>query len=162
MNKHVVVEREAHSLPHSLVERLAWGDRDDVAEALGELRCMLADGDDYVPFPSTQPTHSGEVITDNSKALANALERVDRLKLEAQIHAGEARTANATIAEIYQIISGGKGELGNWHGAEPVRQRIAELEAFVSDCAQTAGGMVNGNRLSSQAKALLSRIQEAP
>lgn len=52
----------------------------------------------------------------------------DRLKQEAQIQAQEARTANATIAEIYRIVSGGKGEPGNWNGAEPVRRRIAELE----------------------------------
>ena len=52
----------------------------------------------------------------------------ERLKLEAQLHAGEARGANATIAEIYQVVSGGKGEPGNWNGAAPVRARIAELE----------------------------------
>lgn len=52
----------------------------------------------------------------------------DRLKLEAQTHAMEARTANATIAEIYRVCSGGTGEPGNWHGAEPVRARIAALE----------------------------------
>ncbi|MES2634081.1 MAG: hypothetical protein V4669_13990 [Pseudomonadota bacterium] len=53
----------------------------------------------------------------------------DRLKLEAQIHAQEARAANATIADIYQCVTGSTGEPGNWNGAEPVRQRIAELEA---------------------------------
>lgn len=49
----------------------------------------------------------------------------ERLKMEAQIHAGEARTANATIAEIYQLCTGATGEPGNWHGAEPVREMIA-------------------------------------
>ena len=59
----------------------------------------------------------------------------DALKLEAQIHAGEARAANSTIYEIYQVLSGSTGEPGNWNGAEPARQyvtaaqeRIAELE----------------------------------
>ena len=52
----------------------------------------------------------------------------ERLKLEAQIHAQEARTANATIAEIYQCVTGATGEPGTWNGAEPVRQRLAELE----------------------------------
>lgn len=59
----------------------------------------------------------------------------DRLKLEAQAHAQEARTANSTIYEIYQVLSGSTGEPGNWNGAEPARQfvaaareRIAELE----------------------------------
>lgn len=51
----------------------------------------------------------------------------ERLKMEAQIHAQEARTANATIAEIYQIVTGKTGEPGNWNGAEPVRERIKDL-----------------------------------
>lgn len=53
----------------------------------------------------------------------------ERLKLEAQIHAQEAHTANATIAEIYQCVTGKTGEPGNWNGAEPVRTRLVELEA---------------------------------
>ena len=48
----------------------------------------------------------------------------DRLKQEAKTHAIEARGANSTIAEIYQIISGGKGEPGNWRGAKPVREYV--------------------------------------
>lgn len=62
----------------------------------------------------------------------------ERLRIEAQSHASEARTANATIHEIYQVLSGGKGEPGNWHGAEPARRyvdashaRITELEVAV-------------------------------
>ena len=55
---------------------------------------------------------------------------IERLRMEAQIHAQEARTANATIAEIYQLCSGGKGEPGNWHGAEPVRELVRELQGL--------------------------------
>lgn len=55
----------------------------------------------------------------------------DRLKQEAQIHAMGSRCANATINEIYQIISGGKGEPGNWNGAEPVRRYAEAAEAEV-------------------------------
>lgn len=69
-------------------------------------------------------------------ACAPLLERIaelgalsERIKLEAQCHAQEARTANATIAEIYQLCSGGTGEPGNWNGAEPVRLKLADLEA---------------------------------
>jgi hypothetical protein len=58
-----------------------------------------------------------------AKALA------DRLKLEAQIHAGEARAANATINEAYQAASGGTGERGNWHGAEPIKAALSEARA---------------------------------
>lgn len=59
--------------------------------------------------------------------IAELEQLAERLKQEAQIHAMEARTANATIAEIYQAVSGGKGEPGNWHGAVPVRECIGEL-----------------------------------
>lgn len=51
----------------------------------------------------------------------------ERLKMEAQIHAQEARTANATIAEIYQIVTGATGEPGNWNGAGPVRAALSRL-----------------------------------
>lgn len=54
---------------------------------------------------------------------------VERLKQEAQNHAAEARGANATIYEIYQLCTGATGEPGNWHGAEPVRQTLASKEA---------------------------------
>ena len=56
-----------------------------------------------------------------------ARELAERLKLEAQGHAMEARTANSTNYEIYQVVSGAKGERGNWHGATPVRERFAAL-----------------------------------
>lgn len=55
----------------------------------------------------------------------------DALKRQAQQHAGEARAANATIAEIYQLCTGRSGEPGNWNGAEPVRRLIAERDAIV-------------------------------
>lgn len=67
--------------------------------------------------------------------IAQQANLISRLKHEAQIHAQEARTANSTITEIYQVISGATGEPGNWNGAEPVRayvqqqaERIKEME----------------------------------
>lgn len=66
---------------------------------------------------------------------------IERLKQEAQIHAQEARTANATIAEIYQIVTGKTGEPGNWHGAEPVRKCIEELRAAIAASPKSNGGM---------------------
>lgn len=50
------------------------------------------------------------------------------LKLQAQNHAQEAGTANATIAKIYQCVSGSTGEHGNWHGAQPVQAEIERLQ----------------------------------
>ncbi|MBX9850042.1 MAG: hypothetical protein K2X64_12160 [Rhodocyclaceae bacterium] len=61
--------------------------------------------------------------------IAELMVLVERLKLEAQSHAQEARSANATIAEIYQLCTGSTGEPGNWNGAEPVRKVLADLRA---------------------------------
>ncbi|MGE0444523.1 MAG: hypothetical protein AB7P99_04790 [Vicinamibacterales bacterium] len=58
---------------------------------------------------------------DDARALA------ERLKVEAQAHAQEARTANATIAEIYQAVTGATGEPGNWNGARPVVEALRRL-----------------------------------
>jgi hypothetical protein len=66
--------------------------------------------------------HTLESLQRENEELRNL---ADRLKQEAQTHAMEARGANATVNEIYQIISGCKGEPGNWNGAEPVRQYVA-------------------------------------
>jgi hypothetical protein len=52
---------------------------------------------------------------------------VETLKNEARAHAMEAGSANATINEINQFISGATGEPGNWHGAQPVKKYIAEI-----------------------------------
>jgi hypothetical protein len=63
--------------------------------------------------------------------VAEARALSERLLQEAQIHALEARTANATIAEIYQAVSGATGEPGNWHGAAPVVEELTRLRAIV-------------------------------
>jgi hypothetical protein len=52
--------------------------------------------------------------------LQQARELCERLKSEAKMHAHEARAANETLFEIYQAVSGGTGEPGNWHGSKPV------------------------------------------
>lgn len=51
----------------------------------------------------------------------------DRLRLEAQIHAQEARTQRATVHEIYQVVTVCKGEPGDWNGARPVREAFERL-----------------------------------
>ena len=67
---------------------------------------------------------------DSLKAeLAALSDLFERVKNEARIHAQEARTAKATIAEIYQLCTGATGEPGDWQGANPVRQKLAELDA---------------------------------
>lgn len=56
----------------------------------------------------------------------------ERLRLEAEAHAQEARTQRATVHEIYQCVSGATGEPGDWHGAEPARVILADLRAEVA------------------------------
>lgn len=73
---------------------------------------------------------SASVELQRQEERIRALEALtDRLKQEAQIHAQEARTANATIAEIYQAVTGSTGEPGNWNGARPVVEKLRALEA---------------------------------
>ncbi|TFH84949.1 hypothetical protein EQG41_19705 [Billgrantia azerbaijanica] len=55
-------------------------------------------------------------------------ERCERLEQEARIHAQEARTQRATVQAIYQLVTGATGEPGDWHGAEPVRELVAERD----------------------------------
>lgn len=54
--------------------------------------------------------------------------RESQLLMQAQIWKGEARCANDTIGQIYQLVTGATGEPGNWHGAEPVRALVAERD----------------------------------
>lgn len=69
------------------------------------------------------------------KELEEAKALAERLKLEAQIQAGEARAHIAIVQECYQIATGATGEPATWNGAEPIRkaltaqaERIARLE----------------------------------
>lgn len=93
----------------------------------------------HISRPEFADKHENRRIKEENDALARkaeALQRraeeaealAERLKREAQFHASEARTANSTIYEIYQVVSGGRGEPGNWHGAEPVRAKLEALQ----------------------------------
>jgi hypothetical protein len=82
--------------------------------------------------PDTLPArwYMAELETANQRI--NALQSLNaRFAQESRIHAQEARTANSTIAEIYQCVTGSTGEPGNWHGADPVRKHITELEMVI-------------------------------
>jgi hypothetical protein len=56
-------------------------------------------------------------------------EQKAQLIIQAQSHALEARAQRATVHEVNQVVSGARGEKGDWNGAIPVRDRIAELTA---------------------------------
>lgn len=87
-----------------------------------------------------------------------------RLKMEAQSHAMEARGANDTIQKIYQIVSGARGEPGNWNAEVPVREeierlrgRVAELESGLNTIAQ-AGTLYGGAWCVAQARGHLESL----
>jgi chromosome segregation ATPase len=91
----------------------------------------MLDSGNALEDAETEKRDLRQTVTDALESLqsenAELRQLAERVKLEAQMHAQEARTANATIAEIYQVISGATGEPGNWHGAEPVREYVAGL-----------------------------------
>lgn len=69
-----------------------------------------------------------EKLVDCQSALAAERARAETLKQQAEIWAQEARTQKSTVHEIYQLCTGGKGEPGDWHGADPVRAVIADRD----------------------------------
>ena len=61
-------------VPSEILKAIAWGDRDDAAEAIGSLRCLLADpeGEDEIAFPdSPEPTDTFTAV-DMATAAAQA------------------------------------------------------------------------------------------
>ncbi len=80
--------------------------------------------------------NDGPVFRAATAALAVVQPELDRLRnlvailqQQAEIHAQEARTANATIYEAYQAVTGATGEPGNWNGARPIRGELDRLRA---------------------------------
>jgi hypothetical protein len=82
----------------------------------------------------------------------------ERLKMEAQIHAMEARGANYTIQKIYQIVTGASGEPGNWNAEVPVRDEITELRMTLGNLAEAVAAEVNEKGGSGY---LLARLTDA-
>lgn len=100
-----------------------WEGHDD-----GQCACRWGVGTAYAQQLEECAMHHDRRVAAEAK-LAEVEALAERLKLEAQGHAQEARTANATIAECYQVATGSTGEPGNWHGAEPIRALKAKLAA---------------------------------
>jgi len=89
-----------------------------------------------------KPSESTLLLAHNDlAALISAVESLqtlcDILRQEAKIHAQEARSQKATVHEIYQIISGGKGEPGDWSGARPVREFVQAKEEQLAAAERT-------------------------
>lgn len=97
-------------------------------KALVERLRLSAKEDDYAACRYRWGQAADQIEADGQR-IAELEALCDRLKIEVQCHAMEARGANATINEINQAVSGATGEKGNWHGAGPAKSRIAALEA---------------------------------
>ena len=70
----------------------------------------------------------------------------DAAYLRSHFHAMEARGANDTIQKIYQIVTGARGEPGNWNAEVPVRDEIERLRALLRvaiDDFETTHGVPN-------------------
>ena len=71
------------------------------------------------------------LLAEKDAELQRAKALIDKLKLEAKCHAQEARTQARIVKECYQAVTGGTGEPGDWHGAEPVQKALAEKDAEI-------------------------------
>lgn len=100
--------------------------KDVVARILGGIGSTF---DDELTLSGDEARSVVSLLESLSSQVTEAQNLAERMKLEAQCHAGEARAANSTIYEIYQVLSGGKGEPGNWHGAQPARDYVAAAES---------------------------------
>ena len=83
--------------------------------------------DELMGDPEFRDLFIKEMDADHAAEVARLEALVSTLRQEVQIHAQEARSQKATVHEIYQIVTGGTGEPGDWHGAEPVREYVKRL-----------------------------------
>jgi hypothetical protein len=83
-------------------------------------------------------------VSTNDK-LVDALAARDAAIQEARGWKMEAQTANATIAEIYRLVG---SKAGNWNGAKPVREALAEHDAQPAPAPVQVDGIAILKRLS--------------
>lgn len=86
-------------------------------------------------------TPTGQTAFEAAAEIERLRNLTERLRSEAQIHSGEARTANASLREAYQAVSGGTGEPGNWNGAEPIKTEIERLRAKLAEAEAKMRGL---------------------
>lgn len=93
-------------------------------------------------------THNLKLLWDQRAEIQRLREEREKLKLEAEGWAQEARTQRATVREAYQAITGATGEPGDWHGAEPIKALVKErnrLREVVKGIRHYAYDTLSGN-----------------
>ena len=84
----------------------------------------------------------------------------DRLKLEAQIQAQEARSQRATVREIYQAVTGRTGEPGDWHGSQPVLALIEERDALRRMSSEFGAALITARARVAELEAQVAEIPD--
>lgn len=88
-------------VPSEIIKAIAWGDRDDAAEAIGNLRCLLADpdGEDEVAFPdSPEPTDTYTAV-DMATAAAQGFRDG-----QAAVEPAPAQDEKAAFEAAYHVV----------------------------------------------------------
>lgn len=132
----------AHRFPESEVARDALASPSDtsaldayvaqkVKEAYIPVTIDYGDGAEDVAFGNEHQARRLKKWLDKffaqKEQITTLTRQRDNLMQQAQQHAMEARTANATLNEIYQLVSRATGEKANWNGAQPVREKLESL-----------------------------------
>lgn len=75
---------------------------------------------------------NGKILRQAADALTAKDAEIAALKLQAQSWSMEAKAQKATVCECYQAATGAKGEPGDWNGARPIREALAERDAEIA------------------------------
>jgi hypothetical protein len=118
--------------PDILVDfmRRLLAERDALAKRLDGSLCECGgEARSDIQCPYCRCDEQAKRVAELEAENANLLEQKAQLIIQAQSHALEARAQRATVHEVNQAVSGATGEKGDWNGAIPVIERIAELTA---------------------------------
>lgn len=129
----MTIDKDGLAAAHEAYER--YGQVGDLKSQRLSDGCLSAA---IAAYLSALPNTGDELVAKLTEERDSWRRVAERCKSEAEGHAMEARTANSTIYEIYQVLSGAKGEPGNWHGAEPARQYVAKAEASLASAREDA------------------------
>lgn len=121
-----------------------WPDTVHASTPIADSETGRGDGAKYLPCIAVPPNwHDEHRLELHRNMLFIAASRTDipalcayvlelekqnaHLRQQAEQWAQEARTQRSTVLQSYQAATGATGEPGDWHGAEPIRERLSSL-----------------------------------